>query len=107
MEKGSFDKRFLADRDETGRFIVVSKKTGVKYYVEPIDAEERSFWGDLDPATKKMTGSYGQKYKGSIRPEQSMITKDNGMEHITTLKPGESPLDYIERRDKEIEAGNE
>ena len=27
-----------------------------------IDGEERTSWGDVDPATKKMTGSYGDKY---------------------------------------------
>ena len=31
-----FNKRFLSDRDDTGRFIVVSARTGKKYYVEPM-----------------------------------------------------------------------
>lgn len=59
--------------------------------------------GDVDPATKKMTGSYGDKYTGSVRPEQSLITEENGFKNITTLKVGESPFDEIERRDKEYE----
>lgn len=62
-----FKKKFLFNRDETGRFIVKSIKTGKSYFVEAIDGEERTSWGDVDPATKKMTGSYGDKYKGSIR----------------------------------------
>ena len=92
-----FKKKFLTERDRTGRFIVKSLKTGRIYYVEPIDNNNRVDWGDLDPVTKKMTGSYGTKYKGSIKPEESMITKENGFDKIHTLEPGESPLSYIER----------
>ena len=100
MDK-EFEKNFLINSDETGRFIVKSQKTGKSYYVEPIDDSERTMWGDYDPASKKFTGSYGDKYKGSIRPEQSLITKENGFDKIHTLKVGESPLDYINRIDDE------
>ena len=48
-----------------------------------------------------MTGSYGDKYKGSIRKDKSMITKENGFDKIHTLGVGESPLDYINRIDDE------
>ena len=96
-----FKKRFLFNRDETGRFIVKSIKTSKSYFVEVIDGDERTNWGDVDPATKKMTGSYGDKYKGSIRKEESMITKENGFDKIHTLGVGESPLDYINRIDDE------
>ena len=96
-----FKKRFLFNRDETGRFIVKSTKTGKSYFVEVIDGDERTNWGDVDPATKKMTGSYGDKYKGSIRKEESMITKENGFDKIHTLGVGQSPLDYINRIDDE------
>lgn len=96
-----FKKRFLFNRDETGRFIVKSIKTGKSYFVEVIDGDERTNWGDVDPATKKMTGSYGDKYKGSIRKEESMITKENGFDKIHILGVGESPLDYINRIDDE------
>ena len=96
-----FKKKFLFNRDETGRFIVKSTKTGKSYFVEVIDGDERTNWGDVDPATKKMTGSYGDKYKGSIRKEESMITKENGFDKIHTLGVGESPLDYINRIDDE------
>ena len=94
-------KNFLFNRDETGRFIVKSAKTGKVYFVEPIDGDERTLWGDYNPATKKFEGSYGNKYKGSICPEESMITEENGFEKIHTLKAGESPLDYINRIDDE------
>lgn len=100
MDK-EFTKRFLTNRDETGRFIVKSIKTGKSQFVEAIDGEERTSWGDVDPATKKMTGSYGDKYKGSIRKDESMITKENGFDKIHTLGVGESPLDYINRIDDE------
>ena len=46
------------------------------------------------------TSSYG-KYKGSIKPEESMITEENGFDKIHTLKEGESPLEFIERIDEE------
>lgn len=39
-------------------------------------------WGDIDPATKKVTGSYGMKYKGSIKEDESMITEENGFDKI-------------------------
>ena len=100
MDK-EFEKRFLMNRDETGRFIVKSKKTGKTYYVEPIDGKERTSWGDYNPATKTFeTSNYG-KYKGSVRPDESMITEENGFDKIHTLGEGESPLDYINRIDDE------
>ena len=48
-----------------------------------------------------MTGNYGNKYKGCIKPEESMITKENGFDKIYTLEPGESPLSYIEKIDNQ------
>ena len=58
-------------------------------------------WGDFNPATKKFeTANYGDKYKGSIKPEESMITENAGFDKIHTLGPGESPLDYINRIDE-------
>lgn len=65
-------KKFLINRDETGRFIVKSIKTNKTYFVETIDGEERTAWGDFDPATKKFnTSAYGSKYKGSIKPRRN------------------------------------
>ena len=97
-----FTKNFLTNTDETGRFIVKSQRTGKTYYVEAIDDKERTVWGDYNPTTKKFeTGNYGTKYKGSIKPEESLITEENGFEKIHTLGVGESPLDYINRIDDE------
>ena len=53
-------KRFLTNTDETGRFIVKSLTTGKTYYVEPVGNGHLDGWGDIDPATKKMTGNYGE-----------------------------------------------
>ena len=95
-------KRFLINNDDTGRFLVTSTKTGKTYFVEAIDSDELTKWGDYDPATKKFqTENYGQKYKGSIKPEESMITEENGFTNIHTLGVGVSPLDYINRIDNE------
>lgn len=58
------EKRFLKNTDDTGRFIYQSLVTGRKYYVEPIGGH--SDWGDINPATKKVEGDYGEKYKGSV-----------------------------------------
>ena len=97
-----FKKKFLTNTDETGRFIVKSLKTGKTYFVEAIDGDEKSVWGDYNPATKKFeTDNYGSKYKGSIKKDESLITEENGFDKIHTLKPGESPLDYINRIDEE------
>lgn len=100
MESKEFRHLFLKGIDHTGRFIVESKRTGIKYYVEPIGNPHVS-WGDMDPATKKLTGSYGVKYKGSINEDESMITEENGFDNITILEPGKSPLAYINKIDEE------
>ena len=96
-------KRFLTGSDDTGRFIVKSMVTGKTYFVEPIDDGPRTEWGDLNPATKKIEGDYGTKHRGAVSEKDSMITKENGFENITTLEPGVSPIDYINRIDKEYE----
>jgi len=100
MDK-DFEKRFLINSDETGRFIVKSQKTGKTYFVEALDDKEKIVWGDYNPTTKTFeTSNYG-KYKGSIKPEESMITKENGFDKIHMLGIGESPLDYIDKIDEE------
>ena len=81
---------------DTGRYYVVDQKTGRKFCVEPISGNNTS-WGDIDPATKKLTGSYGKKHKGSIDLDESIITEENGFKNIVVLEVGESPSDYINR----------
>lgn len=100
-ELDNLKSRFLTNTDETGRFIVKSLKTGKTYFVEAIDGNDRSKWGDFDPVTKKFSGNYGAKYKGSIRKEKTLITKENGFDKIHNLPEGESPLSYIDKLDEE------
>ena len=88
---------FLVNSEETGRQVVVSIRTGKKYYVEAI-GNGRSDWGDVDPATGKITGNYGGKYTGSITKEQSIITEDNGFKNIVTIDSG-SPYGVIQELD--------
>ena len=97
------EKRFLKETDKTGRFIVKSKITGKKYFVEPLGNTHAADWGDLDPATKKMTGSYGERYEGCVTEKESLITKENGFEKIELLDAGVSPLSVIDARDREYQ----
>lgn len=94
-------KDFLTDTDETGRFIVTSQRTGRSYFIEPLLGKHTPVWGDMDPATKKLSGSYGKKYTGAVEPKDSLITEDNGFKNIETLGIGISPMAAIELRDAE------
>ncbi|WP_298901231.1 hypothetical protein [uncultured Psychroserpens sp.] len=99
MTRQELMKRFLTGTDKTGRFIVSSKVTGITYFVEPIDSgKPNNLWGDVDPATNKFTGDYGNKSIGAVKEQDSLITKQNGFVNILTFKG--SPLGEIDRRDK-------
>lgn len=91
--------RFLTNTDETGRFLMKSSVTGITYFVEPIYKGQYAQWGDIDPATKKLTGNYGSKYTGAILEKESMIREENGFTNIGYFKG--SPFGEIERRDRE------
>jgi len=81
--KTDVKRNFLVNRDETGREIVFFPETGKKYYVEYIQPRgHKSNWGDVNPATGKVTGDYGNKTKGTILAEDSLITKENGFDNI-------------------------
>lgn len=92
--------KFLTNTDETGRFIVTSQRTGKTYAVEPILGKNTPTWGDMDPATKKLSGQYGKKYTGAIEKKESLITIENGFEKIHNLENGVSPLAYIDMLDE-------
>ena len=103
MKRQELLKRFLTNTDKTGRFIVSSKITGITYFIEPIDnGKPDKLWGDLDPATKKLTGNYGNKAIGAVKEKDSLITTKNGFVNILTFKG--SPLGEIDRRDKMYES---
>lgn len=89
----SIQKQFLTDTDHSGRFIITSLRTGKRYFIEPI-GNTKTKWGDLVHGV--VEGSYGQKYRGSIDKEDSLITEENGFKNIETLKPGQSPHAWVE-----------
>lgn len=82
---------------ESGRYYITDVKTGRKFCVEPIGSDHPADWGDIDPATKTVTGKYGQKHRGSIDEKDSIITEENNFKNIKNLKIGESPQDYINK----------
>lgn len=84
----------LPPSSQTGRFLVTTK-SGRRFLVEPIGYTKTGF-GDINPATKKVEGDYGDKYRGSIDANESVITKENGFKNIINLGIGVSPLGYID-----------
>lgn len=97
----NLEQRFLTNTDETGRFIVTSNRTGRKYFVEPVLGANPPKWGDLNPATGKIEGSYGKKYVGAVHKNDSLVTEENGFIKVHNLDPGTSPLAYIDALDAE------
>ena len=88
--------------EETGRYYIKSLKTGKTWCIEPI-GDPHTSWGDVNPATKELEkGNYGQKYRGSIDEEESIITKENGYEKIYYTGIGCSPESFIENLEKEL-----
>ncbi len=97
----NIQKQFLKDTDHSGRFIVISKRTGKKYFVEPI-GNVKTKWGDVQSyGTGVVTGSYGEKYRGSVDKQDSLITEENGFKNIETLEPGQSPHAWIDHIDSQ------
>jgi hypothetical protein len=92
--------KFFTNTDDTGRFMVTSARTGKTYAVEPIGRPHVQ-WGSIDPADSGPTGKLMHKggdgkYRGSIDAEDSLITEENGFKNIEMLRPGLSPLAYID-----------
>lgn len=98
----TFRQKFLTSTDQTGRFIVTSRRTGRAYYVEPV-GKPKTRWGDITSYGRggTVTGSYGDKYRGSIDAEDSLLTPENGFPDDEThmLAPGVSPLRFIDALD--------
>ena len=80
--------------NDSGRYYIIDKESGRKFCVEPI-GNPHITWGDVDPASKSITGHYGEKHKGSINESESIITPENGFKNIVTLPPGVSPDEYL------------
>lgn len=74
---------------------------GVKFKVEVLKPRNRTKqWGDVNPATGQVEGSYGEEI--GIDEKDSQITEENGYTNIVILPPGMSPGAYIEMREKQI-----
>ena len=72
---------------QSGRFYV--KKGNRTFVVEPIDNTQgkgKIKWGDIDPASKTVQGSYGDKSVGAIHENDSIITKENGFSEVGIKK---------------------
>jgi len=92
----------MTQRDETGRFIVKSLKTGKSYYVEPIGSKRSADWGSYNPSTGNIEHKKGyDKFSGAISEDESLITKDNGFNDITYTGIGVSPFSVIDKLDSE------
>lgn len=73
---------------KTGRQFIKTKD-GRRFVVEPImpnSTYSGKGWGDIDPASGKVTGGYGNKYKGAITEDESIITEENGFKNIEVFK---------------------
>lgn len=95
-------KKFLDKTDETGRHLIISLKTGKTYFIEPINPDNVLKFGDINPSTKRVEGSYGEKYKGSLSEKESLITEENGFINIQYAGVGTSPYAYIEQLEKNL-----
>ncbi len=96
----TFWERFFSESSSTGRHIVKSYKTGKTYAIEAI-GNPRTNFGDINTSTKEVEKSYGDKYKGSINKEESLITRENGFTNIVETVIGESPYSVIDKLDKQ------
>lgn len=76
---------------------------GVKFVVEVLKPRKRSkTWGDYNPATGKVEGSFGNQI--GIDEKDSQITEENGFKNIVILPVGVSPMAYIEMRQKQLKS---
>lgn len=95
-----FRQRFLESRDDSGRFLVTSYRTGKTYFVEPIGSNRSADWGSYNPGTGNIENKKGfDKHRGSIDEKDSLITKENGFERIHYSGIGGSPFSIIDNLD--------
>lgn len=99
-QRMKFRKRFFENRDETGRFLVTSFRTGKTYFIEPIGADRPADWGSYNPSTGDIENKKGfDKFRGSIDEKDSIITKENGFSNILYTGVGASPFSVIDELD--------
>jgi len=93
----------MTNRDETGRFIVKSVRTGKTYYVEPIGSKRSADWGSYNPSTGNIEHKKGyDKFSGAIDELESLITKENGFDNIVYSGIGVSPNSIIDELDSKF-----
>ena len=86
---------------DSGRFyFTVGTRT---FVVEPQDsyAGKHVLWGDVDVVSKKLTGNYGNKNRGAVHSDDSIVIEENGFKNISILPSGASPISYIEEMIKQ------
>jgi len=84
----------------SGRYQIVTK-SGRKFTVEPI-AERDQKIDDVQFRNGGISGDEVKTHKktgGSVHPEDSIITPENGYKRIFTLPAGHSPNGFIEALD--------
>ena len=97
------DKNFsIGKTSDTGRYFVISERTGKKYLIEPIGNGRTADWGSVDPATGDLMVKKGWgKHTGSVEESESVITKENGFEKIHYTGVGGSPSSLVEQLDSQ------
>lgn len=72
-----------------GRIYIHSERTGKTYCCEPLLKSIRS----------GCFKSIEQNPGGGVHPKDTVIKEKNGFRNIETLRPGESPMEWVERID--------
>jgi len=100
VQTEEFKKNFFKDRDDTGRYLIVSYRTGIKYYIEPIGPDRPADWGSYNPGTGNIENKKGfDKHTGAISEKDSLITEGKGFKQIYYTGVGTSPEGLIAQRD--------
>lgn len=100
MVKKEIQIQFLTDSSETGRHVVISKRTGRKYFIEPIGDRRMADWGSYNPSTGNIENKKGAgKFTGSVTEKESLIKEENGFK-VHTVERG-SPYDKIAELDSQ------
>jgi len=95
-----FRKQFFEKRDHTGRYMIVSYRTGVKYYIEPIGSDRPADWGSYNPGTGNMENKKGfDKHPGGVSEKESLIVEGKIFKKIYYSGIGTSPEGLITQRD--------
>ena len=102
-------KKFLVDRDDTGRLIVyMNDGTGQSYMVEFIEPKGgvRTNWGSYDPSTGNIENKKGAgKFRGGISEGESLLTPESGFPYSEII-PGASYMYSVEKKHEQWKKDN-